>query len=268
MPELPDVENYKRYLDRHARQQVISGIAVADDRLLGKLSPTRLRRRVVGAQLVSSRRHGKHLLAALDTGGWMTFHFGMTGALAYVEASAEPPPYARLSLAFSNGRSLAFTDPRKLGRVGLADDADRFIAEENLGPDALDPKLSLARFRDIVAGGRGNAKSLLMDQSRIAGIGNIYADEILFQARIHPEKPLRRLTSPEVARLHADLRRVPKIAIARGAGSESFIDKLPASYLLRHRRKGDRCPRCGGPIETLRMAGRTSYFCPRCQSLR
>ncbi|HZT18040.1 MAG TPA: DNA-formamidopyrimidine glycosylase family protein [Dongiaceae bacterium] len=268
MPELPDVENYRFYLDRHAKRQTIRGVEVIDARVLRRLSGPAFRRRVVGARMGESRRHGKHLLVALDKGGWVTFHFGMTGALAAYGGQDERPAYARLSFDFGNGRSLAYTDPRKLGHMGFVEDADRFIAEEKLGPDALAKSLTLKRFRELIAGGRGHVKSLLMDQSRIAGIGNLYADEILFQARLHPELPVSRLTPDEVARLYRDMRRVLKIAVARGAGSEDFLDRLPASYLLRHRGKDERCPRCGGPIQALRMGGRTAYLCPRCQSLR
>ena len=106
-----------------------------------------------------------------------------------------------------------------------------------------------------------------MDQSRIAGIGNTYGDEILFQARLHPELPIRHLDAEDVTRLYRAMRRVLKEAITRGAGSENFVDHLPASYLLRHRHPGGRCPRCGGPIALLRVGGRAAYYCPHCQPL-
>lgn len=267
MPELPDVEGDKRLLDHQARRQFIRGVEVEDRRILRKLSAAEFKRRVVGRRILSSRRHGKHLLAALDHNEWITLHFGMTGALVACAAEGAPPPYTRLRLDLSGGTSLCYTDPRRLGHVGLAEDAERFIATEKLGPDALDPKLTLARFRAIIAAARGSAKSVLMDQRRVAGVGNTYADEILFQARLHPELPIRRLDEAAVARLHRAMRRVLKEAIARGAGSEHFADRLPASYLLRHRHPGGRCPRCGGPIATLRLGGRTTHYCPRCQPL-
>ena len=268
MPELPDVENYRRYLERHARRQLVKEIDIPDRRVLRKLPASRFRQRVLDARMTATRRHGKHLLVALDKGGWITFHFGMTGALVYGAGGSAAPAYARLGFRFSNGSYLAYIDSRKLGHIGFAEDADQFVAAEKLGPDALDPKLTLAAFRELLASSRGNAKSFLMDQSRMAGVGNIYADEILFQARIHPEMPVRQLKPEQTARLYASLRRVLRISIARGAGSENFVDRLPVNYLLRHRDKGDHCPRCGSTIQTLRMAGRTAYFCPRCQHLR
>jgi formamidopyrimidine-DNA glycosylase len=267
MPELPDVESDKRLLDHQARRQVIRRVEVGDGRILRKLSAAEFKRRVLGRRILSSRRHGKHLLAALDQNGWITLHFGMTGALVTCAAEGAPPPFTRLRLDLSGGKSLCYTDPRRLGHIGMAEDADSFIATEKLGPDALDPKLTLARFRAIIAAARGSAKSVLMDQSRIAGVGNIYADEILFQAGLHPELPIRHLNEAAVARLYRALRRVLKEAIARGAGSEHFADRMPASYLLRHRHPGGRCPRCAGTIATLRLGGRTTYYCPRCQPL-
>lgn len=267
MPELPDIENDRRLLDRQARRKIIRAVEVADDRVLRKLSPAEFRRGTIGRRIVSSRRHGKHLLVGLDKGGWITLHFGMTGALVACKSESELPPFTRLRLGLSGGSALCYTDPRRLGHIGLAEDADQFIAAERLGPDALDPRLTLARFRTIVEGARGNAKSVLMDQSRIAGIGNTYGDEILFQARLHPELPIRHLDAAAITRLYRAMRRVLKEAVARGAGSENFVDHLPASYLLRHRQTGGHCPRCGGPIAMLRIGGRAAYYCPRCQPL-
>ena len=267
MPELPDVENDRRLLDRQARRKVIRAVEVTDDRTLRKLSQAEFKRRTVGRRILSSRRHGKHLLVALDKGGWITLHFGMTGALVPCAPQGEAPAFTRLRLELSGGGSLCYTDPRRLGHIGLAEDADQFIAAEKLGPDALDPKLTLARFRALVEAARGNAKSVLMDQSRIAGIGNSYGDEILFQARLHPELPIRHLDAADVTRLYRAMRRVLKEAITRGAGSENFVDHLPASYLLRHRHPGGRCPHCGGPIALLRIGGRAAYYCPHCQPL-
>jgi len=111
-------------------------------------------------------------------------------------------------------------------------------------------------------------KSALMDQSLMAGIGNIFADEILFQARVHPATKLDRLEKAEIERLYRAIKDVLETAIAHGAGSEQFLDRLPAGYILPQRKKGGRCPRCGAEIECLKIGGRTSYFCPRCQRPR
>jgi formamidopyrimidine-DNA glycosylase len=263
MPELPDVENFVRYFRKHALRQVIEGVSVVDRRVLRKLPAERLRRRVIGRRFVAVRRHGKHLLARLDDGGWITLHFGMTGSLAHFKD--DEPPYDRLRFDFANGSHLALIDPRRFGRAGIADDAESFIAAEHLGPDALDRALTLQRFRALLAGRKGTVKTTLMDQALIAGIGNIFSDEIVFRARLHPQTPVARLDPACVGKLYRTMRSALRQAIARGAGDNAFIDRLPKSWFLPHREKGERCPRCGGRVGMLRFPGRSAYFCPRCQ---
>lgn len=265
MPELPDVELYKRYLDEHALGQTIERVQVNDARILGELPAETFVARLRGNRFEDSRRHGKHLLVRLQRDGWLTLHFGMTGSLAWFRDEADDPPYDRVRFDFAGGGRLAYVNRRMLGRVGLADDAERFIEAEGLGPDALDPAFDLAAFTRAIEGRRRDVKSVLMDQSLIAGIGNIYADEILFQARLHPRTAVTALTERQRAELFAQIKRVLETAIACGAGAEQFLERLPADYILPHRDKGGKCPRCGGPIATLKSGGRTSYFCPRCQ---
>lgn len=267
MPELPDVETYKRILDRTARRKKIARAVVSDARILGRLPARTFGRRVEGCKIVATRRHGKHLLAQLDKDGWLTFHFGMTGAFHFFQGSEEEPPFTRVHFDFTgDGGHLAYTNKRMIGRVGLAEDADAFIAEEKLGPDALDRGFSFADFKAAVAGSKRDVKSVLMDQELVAGIGNIYSDEILFQARIHPKTRIDQLDSARLKRLYNKMREVLKTAIEHGAGSEQFVERLPKGALLPERKKGGRCPRCGGPLEVLKVGGRTAYLCPRCQS--
>lgn len=263
MPELPDVERYKRHLDAHALGQTVRRVAVQDPRILDRLSPDAFKRGLEGRKLAASRRHGKHLLVELDRGGWLTLHFGMTGDLVAFENEADEPRYDRVRLDFTSGRHLAYVNRRMLGRVGLTEDADGFIEQHDLGPDAL--TLDLGAFKARLANRRRDVKSALMDQSTMAGIGNIYADEILYQARLHPKTPLAHLDDAAQKRLHREMCRVLEMSIERGAGSEDFADRLPDTWLLPHREKGARCRRCGGSIETIKAGGRTTYVCPRCQ---
>ena len=265
MPELPDVEIYKRYLDAHALRRTIVDVAVNDARILGDLPAAAFVARLQGNRFEDSRRHGKHLLVRLRQSGWLTLHFGMTGNLVYFRDPADDPPYDRVRFDFEGGGHLGYVNRRMLGRVGLADDADAFIREEGLGPDALDPAFNLEAFTRAIDGRRRDLKSVLMDQALIAGIGNIYADEILFQARLHPKTPASSLDAEQRAELFRQIKAVLETAIERGAGAEQFLERLPEHYLLPHREKGGRCPRCGTAIATLKSGGRTSYFCPRCQ---
>ncbi|MBL26191.1 MAG: formamidopyrimidine-DNA glycosylase [Rhodospirillaceae bacterium] len=264
VPELPDVENYKRYLDATALHERVADVVVGNAKVLRGLSASEISKRLTGRSLESSCRHGKHLLVTLDDGACLTIHFGMTGRLAYFKAMDEDPKYDRLRLDFDNGYHLAFDCRRMIGRVGLAESDTAFVAAEELGPDALD--VDLTAFRKLLADRRGGIKAALMDQSLLAGIGNVYSDEILFHAGIDPRAAVEALDDDTVAALHHSLRTVLKTAIDRGAGSEELIHRLPDTYLLPHREQGAGCPRCDGKVHRAKIAGRTSYFCPACQT--
>jgi len=265
MPELPDVENYKRYLNRTALHRRIAGVQLGDRRVLGGVSEQRLARAVKGRKIERSRRHGKHLFAALDRGPWLTLHFGMTGRLIRFKQPKDDPRFDRVRFDLDHGYHLAFVDQRILGRVGLTTDPDTHIADADLGPDALvlarDPDAFVARFE----GRRGRVKAALMDQRLLAGIGNIYSDEILFQARLHPKAPVERLERKSLKKLCRTTRSVLETAIDCGAGSDDFVDCLPATWLLPRRSRGADCPMCGGKIRAIKAAGRTSYYCASCQ---
>ena len=265
MPELPDVENYRRYLNATALHKRIQNVEVSSTKILRGISSLGLKRALRSRRMERTRRHGKHLLVALDDGMWLTLHFGMTGRLAYFKSLDDDPEHDRLRLDFDNGYHLAFDNQRLFGRVGLVPGADAFIAAEQLGPDAMDSHLDRNAFLKLMKGRKGRIKAALMDQTLLAGIGNIYSDEILFQAHLHPQNLVQNLSDKELSALYRTIRKVLKAAIERRAGSEELLDRLPATYLLPHRKKGERCPRCGGTIKTLRVAGRTAYYCPRCQ---
>jgi formamidopyrimidine-DNA glycosylase len=264
MPELPDVEIYKRYLDEHALRRTIADVAVNDARILHGLPADAFIARLRGNRFEDSRRHGKHLLVRLRSGGWLTLHFGMTGDLVHFRDRDDDPPYDRVRFDFEQGGHLAYVNRRMLGRVGLTEDAEAFVREE-LGLDALDPAFDLEALTRALAGRRRDLKAVLMDQAVVAGIGNIYADEILFQARLHPQTPASSLDERARRALLRQIKAVLETAIERGAGAEQFLERLPEHYLLPHREKGGKCPRCGSAIATLKSGGRTSHYCPRCQ---
>lgn len=134
------------------------------------------------------------------------------------------------------------------------------------GPDALDRRFDFDAFKTAVRGLKRDVKSVLMDQEIVAGIGNIYSDEILFQARINPAERIDKLTPGQLERLFLEMRKVLKTAIARGAGSEQFVERMPKGSLLPQRNKGGRCPRCRSLLKVFKLGGRTAYCCPRCQS--
>lgn len=259
MPELPDVQVFKEYVDATSLHQPIEHVYLsAADMLLEDVSRTTLRRRLKGTQLASTQRHGKHLFARLAEDGWLRLHFGMSGRPEYYRdgEGGPDPEHTRLRLDFEGGGHLAYISVRRLGEIGLVDDPDVFVAEHGLGPDALDPAFDAGALADALEGGRSTIKSALMHQERVAGIGNIYSDEILFQARIHPKAEAGALDRTQVRRIYRQIRRVLEAAV------EARVEEFPDWFLLPRRNPGGRCPRCGGELEQTRVSGRRAWFCP------
>lgn len=265
MPELPDVELFKEHLDSTSLHKRIRGVTVSDSRVLGGLSASAFAQRVEGKEIARSLRHGKHLLLDLRGAEWLAMHFGMNGSLKHLTENEEDPPYGRVRFDFAGGDHLAYINPRRIGRIALVSDPAAFIEEEKLGPDALDPDFDLAALERALKGRKRDVKSLLMDQEILAGIGNIYSDEILFAAEIHPKRESGGLDARERRRLFTNLKGVLETAIRCGAGAESLSESLPPSFLIPHRKKGGHCPRCHDALKALKSSGRTGYFCPHCQ---
>jgi formamidopyrimidine-DNA glycosylase len=163
---------------------------------------------------------------------------------------------------FEKDYRLAFDDQRKFGEIGLIEDVDEFLKKRALGPDALG--VDLSGFKEILGKHRGAVKSTLMNQRLIAGIGNIYADEILFHTRIHPATQIARLGQKHINRLFAAMHHVLKKAIE----FQADVNRMPKSWLFAHRGKGGTCPRCGRELESSNIGGRTAWFCPHCQKIR
>jgi len=259
MPELPDVETFKRYLDATSLHQRISGVDVRSSYVLKGVSAYELARRLKGRSFESSRRHGKHLFVRADGDLWLRLHFGMTGSLRYFKHEEQAPKHTRVLLVFANAHRLAFEDQRKFGEVGLLKDVDEFLRKRALGPDALE--IDLGEFKKILGKRRGAVKSILMNQRLIAGIGNIYADEILFRACMHPAREISRLGSKPLTKLFRATRYILEKAIA----AKADMNQMPKSWLLPHRGKGGKCPRCGRGLRSSRIGGRTAWFCAHCQ---
>lgn len=260
MPELPEVETFMRYFARHALKQRIERVHVLDERILGDIRQATFAQRLKGREFTHVHRHGKNLFA--DAGEtWLHLHFGMTGDLAYYRDVAEQPRFARVVFDFDGGAHLAYDDMRLFGVVDLTTSPDDYIREHELGPDPLDAKFTLAAFRRIASGRRGAIKSLLMSQEIIAGIGNLYADETLFQAGIHPRRSVDELSDSELRAVYTAMRRILRDAVTRRAND----GELPPRYLFNHREEGARCPRCGGSIARAVVFGRTTYFCRKHQ---
>ncbi|MEO8218710.1 MAG: DNA-formamidopyrimidine glycosylase family protein [Acidobacteriota bacterium] len=263
MPELPEVEVYRRYVERHALRKSVTGVSVLDARILGDLTPRALNRGLAGRQFLGTHRHGKHLFVATDGGPWLYLHFGMSGDIFYYRGKRDRPRFARVLVRFSDSSELAYDDMRLFGVVDLVDDPGTFIEERGLGPDPLDRKFTLPVFRRILAGRKGAIKSLLMSQQIVAGLGNLYVDEILFRTAVHPQTAADLLTAADVARVFRAIRPLLlKMIIIREAGAPN-----PPRSLISHREEGERCPLCGGEIRRTVVFGRTTYFCGNHQRL-
>jgi formamidopyrimidine-DNA glycosylase len=284
MPELPEVETVVRGLRASLPGRRILSVRLGktdfidDPAALGELLP--------GRRVAAVERIGKFIdiglaqpngaaprapSAAPDFGGalHLLVHLGMTGRLA-VRSPGEPVvPHTHGFFELDDGNELRYTDIRRFGRILIVSAAALPEFQSRLGDDAL--FVSLAAFRRQLAGRRARIKALLLDQTSLRGMGNIYADESLWRARIHPARLASRLSAQEAARLHHSIREVLRAAIKLGGSSISdFLDAegKPGAYQMRHRvygREGKKCFRCGAAIRRILVAGRSSHFCPRCQ---
>ncbi|OBG27226.1 Fpg/Nei family DNA glycosylase [Mycobacterium sp. 852002-51057_SCH5723018] len=257
MPELPDVEGFRRALAVPLPGRRIRRAEVRDAGILRNATAQVLARRLEGRRFGSPRRHGKWLILPTD-GPALLIHSGMTGHPYYAADGAEPLGYERLVLSLDRGE-LRYADLRKLRGVWLADAADDIAHVTGpQGPDALG--LGLPEFRGVLVGRRGRLKPTLMDQSVIAGLGNLLTDEICWRARVAPARPVADVGAEDVKRLHTAMTQVLRTSVRHGR-----VPGLPR-WLTGVRDEPDpHCPRCGTRLARARVGGRTSWWCPSCQ---
>jgi formamidopyrimidine-DNA glycosylase len=266
MPELPEVETIVRGLRRVLPGSTFTGVRVGWERMV-QGSPLDVVRELPGQRIETVNRRGKYLVFSLATGNHLLIHLKMAGRL-YMCTTGEPAdPYDRVTFMLSGCRELRFRDPRKFGRVCLTGDIDAQLG--HLGPEPLEDSFSDTEFLARFNGRRGVIKLLLLDQTFIAGVGNIYADEALFRARIRPLRRVGMLCEDERRRLHGAVRDVLMAAI-RDGGADLGDAVYPAGEFQNsfcvHRREGQPCLQCGTAIERIKIGQRSAYFCPRCQS--
>lgn len=259
MPELPDVEHHRRTFAERAGGRSIRQVVVTDPVSVRNARPADLEEALTGRRLDEPQRRGKWLIARTD-GPALLFHFGMTGDLIWAADTSGRHRHDRMILVLDVGE-LRYRNMRKLGGVWLASGpADVGDLLGHLGPDALE--LGRSEFLDRLERRRGRVKAALMDQTFIAGIGNLLADEILWRARIHPSRPIDDLSSEERRTLFRELRTVVR----------NTVDRYPAGFHVRwmdaRGRPAARCPRCGTALARTVVGGRTTYLCPRCQDRR
>jgi formamidopyrimidine-DNA glycosylase len=276
MPELPEVETVVRGL-----RLVLPGRRITGVRLSAKTDfiddPGSLERELPGTRVRGIERFGKFLVIGLDREGrgkdgekiGLLMHLGMTGQIVVAPAEAPVSPHTHVFLALDDGRELRYTDIRRFGRIRILLDGER---EALLGRLGLDPlEMSEKDFRQTITSRDAQIKALLMDQRVLRGMGNIYTDESLWRAKIHPRRLGTKLSEREVKALYRTIRGVLTEAIrSRGSSVSDYVDSdgQRGEFQLRHRvyqREGKKCSRCGSVIRRIIVAGRSSFFCPRCQ---
>lgn len=269
MPELPEVETFVRALRAPLVGRTI--IAARNDwpRQIATPPPAELGERVAGRRIESVDRRGKYLVFALSDDETLIIHLKMTGHLSVVTAETPADPYAHTVFELDDGHELRFRDPRKFGRVYLVRDPAGVLGP--LGPEPLVNDFTAEHLAAKLAGRKRVLKPLLLDQTFIAGIGNIYADEALFYARLRPTRRSDTLNEDDVAALYAAIRQVLALGIEREGASISTYVKANGEMgdmqnaVAVFRRTGQSCFTCGGPIERIVLGGRSTHFCPNCQ---
>jgi formamidopyrimidine-DNA glycosylase len=274
VPELPETETIARDLDRAVSGAIIAGVKVYRGDVLRGITAAALSRRVNGARIERSYRRAKAVVILLDTNDRIVVQPRFTGALLVDDGTlpADALSYITVSFALRDGRALAYRDIRRLGTLSLLSPARFERFDGALGPEPLDPAFTPQHLSGILRDSRQAVKKLLMDQRRVAGVGNIYANEALWRAGIDPSRAARTITESEAASLHAGLTGVLREAIeARGTSFRDYRDASGArggfsGLLAAYGRGGLPCPRCGATlVDTSAIDGRTTVFCAWCQ---
>jgi formamidopyrimidine-DNA glycosylase len=274
MPELPEVETIVRSCRPRLVGRVVEDFEARWARQV-RPDPETVRAALRGATVTAVGRRGKHIVielgssavpgAPLGPAGWLLVHLRMSGRFEWLTAAAPEPGHVRAVWSLDDGARLALCDARKFGRIGFTRDLAAELS--GLGPEPLDEAFTPAVLAALLRGRSRAVKPLLLDQSVVAGLGNIYTDEALHRAGIHPLTPAARLRPRAVAALHEAIRHVLTEGIRHNGTSLDWIypDGEMQDFLLAYGRTGQPCPRCGAPIEALRVGQRGTHVCPRCQ---
>ena len=270
MPELPEVETIRRHLAPHVEGRPLNRLEIIDPRWTQPLAPEEVAAAVEGRAVERLGRRGKYLVWHLEDDAHLLVHLRMTGTILLDPPRA--PPYTRVWFRV-DGHDLAFTDPRRFGtgELALGQDALAAFFAARLGLEPLAEEFTAGHLHALARRSRAPVKAFLLDQKRVAGVGNIYADEALHRAGIHPLRPANRLTRAQAAALRdAVVASLEAGIAAKGASIDDFRDPdgVQGAFqdeFLVHRREGEPCPRCGRPVRKLRAAGRGTYVCEGCQ---
>ena len=263
MPELPDVEVRRLYIERTSLGRPIERVAVLDRRVLSGVTPASLGKGLKGATLLEAKRRGKYVYMPTDRKSTLLLHFGMSGELLLTRKGEEKPRWSRVEFYFKDDTRLHYINMRLIGKVALypTTSESRIPEIAKLGPEPLERGFTYKKFRDVINGHDTTIHQVLMDQELLAGIGNIYSDEITFQAGVRPDRKVKDLSDDETHRIYNEMKRVLRRAIELGAELDDHADK----FLIPHRGRNGECPRGHGKLVKKTIGGRSSYFCPVCQ---
>lgn len=271
MPELPEVEIVCRELDKHVAGKAIEEVAYDSSKML-RPSAELFRGGVVGKEIVSVSRRAKLIVFSLSPKAFITCHLKLSGRLFFRKTGTVPDDYVHVVVKFSDDTELRFSEARKFGYMELFESEEKLKGKlDKYGPEPLED-LTLEKFKEILGSTRKRIKSLLMDQQRIAGVGNIYANDALWMAKVDPLSAANQLSADAVKNLYHSLKAVLEEAISLGGASDQWYlhpDGSPGSYQDNFRvysKEGEPCPRCGDKIEYSKVGGRGTFVCPSCQT--
>ena len=276
VPELPEVETVRRYLAPALEGRRLESVAIGDERLTRPYPPDEVAQALEGEVVREVGRRGKYLVLRFESGRALLIHLRMTGSLRHAPAGAlGEDPYRRAVVTLDDGSDVAYRDVRRFGTWLLLEpaDVDDYVAAR-VGREPLDATFRARHLAERLARRRAPVKAAILDQRTVAGVGNIYADEALWRARIHPLTLARDLSEAELRALHRGIRRALEAGIAR-QGSTLRDYALPdgssggmQTEFKVYGRAGEPCDRCGTPIDKIRAAGRGTWYCPTCQVRR
>jgi formamidopyrimidine-DNA glycosylase len=274
VPELPEVETVRRKLAPLLEGRMLARVQISDERLTRPRPPELVARELEGERVENVSRRGKYLVVRFDSGRALLIHLRMTGSLRYAPAGTlADDPYRRAVVTLDDGSDVAYRDVRRFGTWVVLEPAeiDSYV-DARLGQEPLEARFRARDLARRLAGRRAPVKAAILDQRTVAGMGNIYADEALWRARIHPRTPAGQLTLGEVRALHRGIRRALEAGIAhQGSTLRDYALPDGSSGSMQREfkvygRSGEPCDRCGTPIEKIRVAGRGTWYCPTCQT--
>jgi formamidopyrimidine-DNA glycosylase len=276
VPELPEVETVRARLEPVLVGRRLERVEIHDPRLTRPFDPAAVAAELEGERIVAVDRRGKYLIVRFESGRVLLIHLRMTGNLLHGSSAGLPPadPHRRAVVRLDDGSDVVYRDVRRFGTWLLVEphELEPYLVDR-VGREPLERSFTTKRLAEALAGRRTPVKAAILDQRRLAGVGNIYADEALWRARVHPQRPAGELDAAELKALHGGIRTALRAGIERqGATLRDYRTPDGGSGAMQHEfkvygREGEPCDRCGTPVEKIRAAGRGTWYCPNCQRL-